>query len=125
MYHLLPLIPLSSAAAADLADCAEIVNSITNVIFICLAIRGMRNCYREGHDPIFFVAFMGYFVVGVGSFMFHSTLWCELSVLVLVLVGGADECVDSMQLVDELSMIYSTSLMLWGLYTFCTEVGVG
>ncbi|KAF8542117.1 ceramidase [Trichophaea hybrida] len=79
--------------------CAEIVNSLTNIIFICLAIRGMRNCYKEGHDVIFFVAFMGYFVVGVGSFLFHSTLWY------------------SMQLVDELSMIYSTSLMMWASFT--------
>jgi dihydroceramidase len=39
----------------------------------------MRNCYKEGHDIIFFVTFIGLFAVGVGSFLFHSTLWCEFS----------------------------------------------
>jgi hypothetical protein len=58
-------------------DCAELVNSITNLIFIFLSVKGMRNCLKEGHDLIFFISFMGLFVVGVGSFLFHSTLWCE------------------------------------------------
>jgi len=79
--------------------CAEFVNSITNVIFMYLAIRGMRNCLHEGHDKIFFISFLGFFGVGLGSFLFHSTLWY------------------SMQLVDELSMIYTTCLMAWA--SFC------
>ena len=36
----------------------------------------MRNCIKEGHDPIFFITFLGLLAVGVGSFLFHSTLWC-------------------------------------------------
>lgn len=82
-------------------DCAEFINTLTNLIFIGLAIKGMRNVLKEGHDTIFFVAFAGYCCVGIGSFLFHATLWY------------------SMQLVDELSMIYATSIMMWGMYLLC------
>ena len=53
---------------------------------IFLAIRGMRSCIVHGHDAIFLVSFLGYLAVGLGSFLFHSTLKYP------------------MQLVDELSM---------------------
>ncbi|KAI5819691.1 ceramidase-domain-containing protein [Pyronema omphalodes] len=79
--------------------CAEFINTLTNLIFIGLAIKGMRNVLREGHDKIFFVAFAGYCCVGIGSFLFHATLWY------------------SMQLVDELSMLYATSIMMWASLT--------
>ncbi|KAH0603677.1 uncharacterized protein H6S33_007336 [Morchella sextelata] len=75
--------------------CAEIVNSVTNAVFVWLAVKGLRNCWTERHDVIFAVTFAGYLCVGVGSFLFHATLWY------------------SMQLVDELSMIYTTCLMAW------------
>ncbi|CAK3958988.1 alkaline dihydroceramidase Ydc1 [Lecanosticta acicola] len=74
---------------------AEIVNTLTNLLFMWLAFEGMLNCYRHSHDRIFFVTFAGYLLVGSGSFAFHATLkypW---------------------QLVDELSMIYTTCLMTW------------
>lgn len=41
-----------------------------------LAIKGIRNCRKEGHDTIFFVTFVGYLLVGTGSFFFHTTLKC-------------------------------------------------
>lgn len=74
---------------------AEIVNSITNLLFVWLAVVGMRSCALHGHDKIFFVTFAGYLLTGLGSFAFHSTLKYP------------------MQLVDELSMIYTTCLMTW------------
>lgn len=56
--------------------CAEFVNTLTNVLFITLAIKGMYNCWEHGHDRVFFIAFLGYLIVGSGSFAFHLTLKC-------------------------------------------------
>ncbi|KIV93717.1 hypothetical protein PV10_04912 [Exophiala mesophila] len=72
---------------------AEIINTLTNSLFIYLAYRGVKSCRKHGHDTVFQVAYFGYFLVGFGSLMFHATLkypW---------------------QLVDELNMIYTTCLM--------------
>ncbi|KAF2120527.1 alkaline ceramidase-like protein [Lophiotrema nucula] len=79
---------------------AEIVNTTTNFLFMWLAARGIRNCLSNGHDRIFLIAYIGYLLVGTGSFFFHMTLKYP------------------MQLVDELSMIYTTSLMV---YATCTH----
>jgi hypothetical protein len=49
---------------------------LTNLLFTYLAFKGMYNCYRNGHEWIFFVTFAGYLVVGSGSFLFHATLKC-------------------------------------------------
>lgn len=78
---------------------AEIVNTLTNILFIALGVKGIRNCLRYGHDTIFLVAFIGYVMVGSGSFAFHSTLKYP------------------MQLVDELSMIYSSLIMLYASFS--------
>ncbi|KAI9883222.1 MAG: hypothetical protein M1823_005015 [Watsoniomyces obsoletus] len=78
---------------------AEIVNTLTNLLFMGLAYRGCRNCWKYGHDRIFFVAFVGCFLVATGSFLFHSTLKYP------------------MQLVDELSMIYTTCLMWYATFS--------
>ena len=56
---------------------AEIVNTLTNLLFVVLALKGVLNCYREGHDKIFLITFGGYAAVGTGSFLFHSTLKCK------------------------------------------------
>ena len=56
---------------------AEIVNTLTNLLFVWLAFRGINNCIQNGHDRIFLVTFIGYLVVGTGSFLFHSTLKCQ------------------------------------------------
>ncbi|KAL1956009.1 hypothetical protein VTO42DRAFT_7909 [Malbranchea cinnamomea] len=79
---------------------AEIVNTLTNLLFIYLGIKGIRSCRRNGHDFIFQVAFIGYLIVGIGSFLFHATLTYP------------------MQLVDELSMIYTTCLMCHATFSF-------
>lgn len=56
---------------------AEIVNTLTNLLFMWLGVQGIRSCRRNGHDQIFTVALIGYLVVGTGSFLFHSTLKCK------------------------------------------------
>jgi len=74
---------------------AELINTLTNLMFIYLAYKGVKSCRKQGHDTVFEVAYFGYFLVGFGSFMFHTTLkypW---------------------QLVDELNMIYTTCLMAY------------
>lgn len=77
---------------------AEIVNTLTNLLFIYLAYRGISNCLSQSHDRIFLITFIGYLLVGTGSFLFHTTLKYP------------------MQLVDELSMIYTTCLMFWATF---------
>ncbi|RKF82560.1 Alkaline ceramidase 3 [Golovinomyces cichoracearum] len=79
---------------------AEIVNTLTNILFIILGIKGLRNCMKYKHDSVFAVAFIGYLVVGIGSFAFHATLKY------------------SMQLVDELSMIYTVCLMCYATFSY-------
>lgn len=58
---------------------AEIVNALTNLMFVWLGVKGLISCIRNKHDSIFLVAYIGYLVVGIGSFLFHSTLKCKLS----------------------------------------------
>ncbi|KAJ5632594.1 hypothetical protein N7490_008933 [Penicillium lividum] len=56
---------------------AEIVNTLTNLLFMWLGVKGIISCLRNQHDQIFLVALLGYLVVGTGSFLFHSTLKCK------------------------------------------------
>jgi ascorbate-specific PTS system EIIC-type component UlaA len=55
---------------------AEVVNTLTNLLFIYLGIKGIRNCIKNKHDTVYLIAFLGYLLVGTGSFLFHSTLKC-------------------------------------------------
>ncbi|KPI40798.1 Alkaline ceramidase 3 [Cyphellophora attinorum] len=77
---------------------AELINSLTNLWFIYLAQRGIRNCLSQRHDRIFLWAFSSYLMIGVGSFIFHSTLKYP------------------MQLLDELSMIYTTCILFFATF---------
>jgi len=79
---------------------AEIVNTLTNLLFLYLGAKGAYNCWTQGHDRIFLISFLGYLIVGSGSFLFHATLKYP------------------MQLVDELSMIYTTCLMFFATFGF-------
>ncbi|RAR07052.1 tubulin beta chain [Stemphylium lycopersici] len=79
---------------------AEIINTLTNLLFMYLAAKGIRNCLKNGHDTVFLVVFIGYLLVGSGSFLFHATLKYP------------------MQLVDELSMIYTTCLMNFATFSY-------
>lgn len=69
------------------------MNTVTNFVFWYCAVGGIKSVRKNGHDFIFEIAYWGYLLVGIGSFMFHTSLkypW---------------------QLVDELNMIYTTCLM--------------
>ncbi|KAE8391381.1 ceramidase [Aspergillus alliaceus] len=85
---------------------AEIVNALTNLLFMWLGVKGLRSCRRHGHDTIFQVAYYGYLVVGTGSFLFHSTLKYP------------------MQLIDELSMIYTTCLMCYASFSYSRSTSI-
>ncbi|CRL23607.1 unnamed protein product [Penicillium camemberti] len=76
---------------------AEIVNTLTNLLFMWLGVQGIRSCRRNGHDQIFTVALIGYLVVGTGN---------------------------PMQLVDELSMIYTTCLMAYASFSYSRSTAV-
>ncbi|KAL2068082.1 hypothetical protein VTL71DRAFT_16180 [Oculimacula yallundae] len=78
---------------------AEIVNSITNLIFVFLAYKGISSCLRYGHDSVFLLGFISYLVIGLGSVCFHTTLKYP------------------MQLLDELSMIYTTCIMFYAIFS--------
>lgn len=55
---------------------AEFFNTITNLIFIWLGVMGIRDCLRYGAAKIYFLSYLGYIVVGLGSMAFHATLKC-------------------------------------------------
>ncbi|KUI66239.1 Alkaline ceramidase 3 [Cytospora mali] len=80
--------------------CAEFINTVTNLIFIYLGIMGIRDCLRYGHDNVFIVSYLGYMIVGLGSMAFHATLKY------------------SMQLADELPMIYTTCIMAFATFSY-------
>lgn len=58
---------------------AEIVNTLTNLLFIYLGVKGIRNCLKYGHDSIFVVSFCGckdsvHQVLGITDFC-RSACW--------------------------------------------------
>lgn len=77
---------------------AEIVNTITNLMFVFLAWKGIASCIRYGHAHVFLVGFASYLVIGVGSMLFHSTL------------------IYPMQLLDELAMIYLECILAYAVF---------
>ncbi|KAI1814627.1 alkaline dihydroceramidase [Poronia punctata] len=80
--------------------CAEVCNTVTNILFLWLGVRGIRDCIKYNHPSIFLATFVGYIVVGIGSTLFHGTLKY------------------TMQLVDELAMIYTTFFMLQATFAY-------
>ncbi|KAH6630639.1 ceramidase [Chaetomium sp. MPI-SDFR-AT-0129] len=80
--------------------CAEVVNTLTNLIFMWLGAKGLRDVFSYGHSRVFILAFLGYMVVGVGSMAFHTTLKYE------------------MQLADELPMIYTVCIMAFATFSY-------
>ncbi|KAJ5440972.1 Ceramidase [Penicillium cf. griseofulvum] len=101
---------------------AEIVNTLTNLLFMWLGVQGIRSCRRNGHDQIFTVALLGYLVVGTGSFLFHSTLKCKFPYTPPKPKVWSNR--DPMQLVDELSMIYTTCLMAYASFSYSRTTAV-
>ncbi|KAF1984797.1 dihydroceramidase [Aulographum hederae CBS 113979] len=96
---------------------AEIVNTLTNLLFMYLAFKGIASCIRNDHDRIFLVTYLGYLVVGTGSFWFHATLKCKSSDKRHG-SNETDRAPDPWQLVDELSMIYTTCLMCYATFSY-------
>lgn len=69
------------------------MNTFTNLIFIWLGFKGIRDCIANGFSSALVLSFVGYVVIGLGSMAFHGTLWY------------------SMQLADELPMIWTVCVM--------------
>ncbi|KAL0581055.1 alkaline ceramidase ydc1 [Marasmius crinis-equi] len=77
---------------------AEIANTFSNLVTVYCALFGAFNMFREQLPNRFLVGYLGFALVGLGSFAFHATLLYEA------------------QLADELPMIYVSSMSLWLLY---------
>lgn len=58
---------------------AEYMNTITNLLFMWLGIKGIRNCLAQKWDRVYLMSFVGYMIVGTGSALFHATLKCKFS----------------------------------------------
>lgn len=54
-----------------------LAKTLTNLLFLWLGFKGIRNCLIHGHDKIFVVSYLGYLIVGAGSTAFHATLKCQ------------------------------------------------
>ncbi|KAB5563527.1 ceramidase [Coniochaeta sp. 2T2.1] len=83
--------------------CAELINTLTNLIFVYLGVKGIRNCLLYSPQPSLLLSYLGYLTVSLGSMAFHATLKYQ------------------MQLADELPMIYTTCII--GYTTFAYGKG--
>lgn len=79
---------------------AEIVNSFTNAMFILLAFHHIYSTFRNKHAKLYIFISIGFACVGIGSFMFHSTLQYEH------------------QLMDELPMVWVTAIPFGHLFAW-------
>ncbi|KAI0756269.1 alkaline phytoceramidase [Daedaleopsis nitida] len=70
---------------------AEAANTFSNIVTVGLAIYGAAQSVREKLPPRYLIGYLGFALVGIGSFIFHATLTFEA------------------QLMDELPMIYVAS----------------
>ncbi|KAN0069771.1 Ceramidase [Elaphomyces granulatus] len=52
---------------------AEVVNALTNLLFLWLGIKGVLSCRKNGHDAIFQVAFFGYILLIDELSMIYTT----------------------------------------------------
>lgn len=92
---------------------AEALNTVTNSVFIALALFSTFSSYKNKLGTRFVFSSLGFFLVGVGSWLFHMTLQYHY------------------QLLDELPMIYATCIPFWSVFSeFKTRnqsiaVGVG
>lgn len=78
---------------------AEAMNTISNSVFILLAIFAIVSAIRNKHEVRFAIIGLGFMLVGVGSWLFHMTLKYEF------------------QLMDELPMIYATCVPVWSIFS--------
>ncbi|KAK3311191.1 ceramidase [Chaetomium strumarium] len=85
---------------------AEVVNTLTNLVFLWLGSKGLWNVVTYSHSRVFILVYLGYLVVGLGSMAFHTTLKYE------------------MQLADELPMIYTVCIMAFATFSYRRPVKV-
>lgn len=78
---------------------AEFLNTITNAVFILLALFAIFHAYKNKMEPRFLFTACGFCLVGVGSWWFHMTLKYHF------------------QLLDELPMIYATCIPFWSVFS--------
>jgi dihydroceramidase len=83
-----------------------------------LGLRGILASLQHGHDHIFLISFIGYLLIGLGSFWFHATLKCWFSDVELIELKKLTAFADPMQLFDELSMIYTICIMCYATFSF-------
>ncbi|EIN13922.1 phytoceramidase [Punctularia strigosozonata HHB-11173 SS5] len=83
----------------------EVANTFSNVFTIWIALHGARKTLEQSLPKRFLVGWLGFALVGIGSFAFHATLLYEA------------------QLADELPMIFVASYSAFILYN--TETGFG
>ncbi|KAF9270657.1 alkaline phytoceramidase [Marasmius fiardii PR-910] len=79
---------------------AEIANSFSNLFTVYFALYGALKITQERLPARFLVGYLGFALVGIGSFAFHASLLYEA------------------QLADELPMIYVASMSFWLLYDY-------
>ncbi|KAG7193636.1 uncharacterized protein KQ657_000319 [Scheffersomyces spartinae] len=78
---------------------AEALNTVTNSVFIVLALFAIVKAYTNKLEPRFIFSALGFLLVGIGSWLFHMTLRYEF------------------QLLDELPMIYATCIPFWSVFS--------
>ncbi|EKD12772.1 uncharacterized protein L3040_006925 [Drepanopeziza brunnea f. sp. 'multigermtubi'] len=75
---------------------AEFISVLTNVGYISLGIRGIRNNHRNSNDQVVNLCYGNLIFVGVGSALYHMNLKYFT------------------QMIDEASMLYATAAILYG-----------
>lgn len=78
---------------------AEALNTVTNSVFIALALFATYSAYKNKLEPRFIFSSLGFCLVGIGSWLFHMTLQYRF------------------QLLDELPMIYATCIPFWSVFS--------
>lgn len=78
---------------------AEAINTVTNAVFIAVAILSIILTRRNLLEKRFIFAAIGFMMVGIGLWWFHMTLRYEY------------------QLLDELPMIYATCIPFWSVFS--------
>ncbi|KKK20611.1 hypothetical protein ARAM_000156 [Aspergillus rambellii] len=57
---------------------AEIINTLTNLLFMLLGVQGILSCRRHGHDSIFQIAYYGYLLNLLGAFLAGLAIFITL-----------------------------------------------
>lgn len=78
---------------------AEALNTVTNSVFIALALFATYSAYKNKLELRFVLSTLGFCLVGIGSWLFHMTLQYRF------------------QLLDELPMIYATCIPFWSVFS--------